>query len=73
MFLGVYWNQPVCPSVHVSVCVQNTTFCQSAGRSTKSHLVTALVCPCTERKKRSISKFFPKQSPSFKDAENQVI
>ena len=30
MFSGVYWNQPVCPSVSVSVCVLNTCFCQSA-------------------------------------------
>ena len=36
MFLGVYWNQPVCPSVGVSVCVQNTSFCQSAGRGINS-------------------------------------
>ena len=47
MFSGVYWNQPVCPSVcasvRVSVCVQNTTFCQSAGGGTKSHSVTVLV------------------------------
>ena len=33
----------VCLSVHVSVCVQNTRFCQSAGGGIKSHLVTALV------------------------------
>ena len=32
----------VCPSV-LSVCVQNTRFCQSAGRGIKSYLVTALV------------------------------
>ena len=35
MFSGMYWNQPVCPSVYpsvrVSVCVQDTTFCQSTG------------------------------------------
>ena len=30
-FLGVYWNQPVCPSVCPFVCVQNTSFCQSHG------------------------------------------
>ena len=30
-------------SVHVSVCVQNTSFCQSAGRGIKSHLMTSLV------------------------------
>ena len=44
MFSGVYWNQPVflsfhvnlsvhpsmCPSVHVSVCVQNISIYQSA-------------------------------------------
>ena len=29
--------------VHVSVCVQNTSFCQSAGEGIKSHLVTALL------------------------------
>ena len=40
---GVYWNQPVCPSVHVSICVQDTTLCQSAGRNIKYHLVTVLV------------------------------
>ena len=47
MFLGVYWNQPVCTSVRmsicVSVCIQNTGFCQSAGGDIKSYLVTALV------------------------------
>ena len=47
MFSGVYWNQPVCLCVHlsicVSVCVQNTTFCQSAGGGIKSHSVTAQV------------------------------
>ena len=47
MFSGVYWNQPVCPSVcvsvRVSVCVQNTSFCQTAGGGIKPHLVTALV------------------------------
>ena len=35
MFWGLYWNQPACPcvsvSVRVSVCVQNPNFCQSAG------------------------------------------
>ena len=30
-------------SVHVSVCVQNTTFCGSAGGGIKAHSVTALV------------------------------
>ena len=39
MFLGVYWNQPVCPSV----CAQNTSFCESAGRGITSHLVIILV------------------------------
>ena len=29
--------------VCVSVCVQNTNFCQSAGGGIKSHLMTALV------------------------------
>ena len=46
-FRGVYWNQLVCPSVclpsGVSVCVQNTTFCQSTDEGIKSHLVTAQV------------------------------
>ena len=43
MFSGVYWNQTVCPSIRVSVCVQNTSFCQSAGGGIKSHLVTSLL------------------------------
>ena len=43
MFSVVYWNQPVCLWVCVSVCVQDTSFCQSPGRDIKSHLVTALV------------------------------
>ena len=30
-------------SVRVSVCVQNTTFCQSTGGGIKSNSVTALV------------------------------
>ena len=33
------------PSVRVSICVQNTSVCQSAGGGTKLHLVTALVIP----------------------------
>ena len=33
----------VCPTIHVSVCVQNTSYCQSTGWGIKSHLVTALV------------------------------
>ena len=61
MFFGVYCNQPVCLSVHpcvrpsvcpstpitvcVSIRVQNTSFCQNAGRFIKSHLVAALVSP----------------------------
>ena len=52
---GVYWNQPVCPSVclavrlsvclsvHPSVCVQSIGFFQSIGGGIKSHLVTTLV------------------------------
>ena len=47
MFLGAYWNQPVCrsvcPCVYVSVCVQDTSFCQRAGGGIMTHLVTALV------------------------------
>ena len=33
----------VCPCVCVSICVQNTSFCQSAGGDIKSHLVIGLV------------------------------
>ena len=33
----------ICVSVHVSACVQNTSFRQSTGGRIKSHLVTALV------------------------------
>ena len=39
-------SQPVClcvSPVHVSFCVQNTSFCQSCGVGIKSHLVTAVV------------------------------
>ena len=35
----------VCLRVYVSVCVQNTSVCQSAGGGIQSHLVTALVNP----------------------------
>ena len=39
--------EPTCLSVivfvHVSLCIQNTTLCQSAGGGIKSHSVTALV------------------------------
>ena len=39
--------ESACLSIHVSVCqsvcVQNTSVCQSAGGGIKSHLVTALV------------------------------
>ena len=41
--------ESACLYARVSVCVQNITFCQSAGEGIKSHLVTALVyyffCP----------------------------
>ena len=47
MFSGVYWNQLVCPpvrvSIRVSVCVQTTSFCQSADGGIKTYLATALV------------------------------
>ena len=43
MLSGVYWNHPVCPSIRVSVFVQNTSFCQSAAVDIKSYLVAALV------------------------------
>ena len=43
MFLEIWWNQPVCPSVCVSVYVQNISFCQSTGAGIKSHLFTVLV------------------------------
>ena len=45
MSSGVYWNQPVCPSMCQSVrlCTKNTSFCQSAGGGIKSQLVTAVV------------------------------
>ena len=35
----------VCLSLYQSICVQNTSVCQSAGWGIKSHLVTALVIP----------------------------
>ena len=37
--MNVYWNQPV----RLSMCIQNTSFCQSAGRVSKSLFVTAQV------------------------------
>ena len=49
----------VCPSIRMSVCVRNISFCQSAGGGIKSHSVRALVysvanqlqclCPCIDR------------------------
>ena len=36
--------ESACLSVHMSACVQNISFCQSASGGIKSHLVTALVC-----------------------------
>ena len=35
--------ESACLSVGMSLYVQNTNFCQSAGRVTKSHSVTALI------------------------------
>ena len=47
IFSGLYWNQPVCLSVclsiRVSICVQNTTFCHSTGGAIKSDSVTPSV------------------------------
>ena len=40
MFWGVYRNWPVRPCVRV--CVQNTSFCHSAGGGIKLHLVMSL-------------------------------
>ena len=42
----------VCMSVRVSFCAKSTSFCQSAGRSTESHLVTT---SCFQRE----DKVFP--------------
>ena len=46
MFSEVDQNQPVCLSVflcvHVSICVQNTSFCEGAGGGIKSRLAAAL-------------------------------
>ena len=39
MFLWAYWNQPVSPSVFVSIWVQNTSFCQSASFSSTPHYI----------------------------------
>ena len=41
VFVGILSS--ACLSVYVSICVQNTNFCQSAGGGSKSHLVTAIV------------------------------
>ena len=41
--LSVCPSVHLCPSILVSVCVQNTSFCQSAGGDIKSHLLTALI------------------------------
>ena len=58
MFSGVYWKQPVCPTiclcVNVSVCVQNTTFCQSSGGGINSHSVTALILFAAELEESKI-------------------
>ena len=35
--------ESTCASIHASVCIQNTSFYQSADGGIKSHLVTALV------------------------------
>ena len=43
MFYGVSWNQPICRSVRVFVCVQDITCCESASVGIKSHLVIAQV------------------------------
>ena len=51
--------ESACLSINVSicqsVCVQNTTVCQSAGRGIKSHLVTALVFIALKETTLSIS------------------
>ena len=45
MFIALQneWNQPVPVSICGSVCLQNNSFCQSAGGGIKLHLVTAVV------------------------------
>ena len=62
MFLGIYLNQPVRPSahpsVHVSVFVQNLSFCQSAGGGIESHLVTAVVSFCDSVCNPSKARFY---------------
>ena len=44
VFLGIL--ESACLSVRVSICIQNITFCQSAGRCIKSHSVTSPVIFC---------------------------
>ena len=63
MFSGVYWSRPVCPSICVSICVQNTSFCQSAGGGIKSHLLTAQVS--TRKKDYHLSHKFVSSANAF--------
>ena len=42
-YTGISLSVHLCVHVSVSICVQNTSFCQSSGGSIKLHLVTALV------------------------------
>ena len=41
----LFVRSSICPSIHVSVCVQNTSVCQSAGRGIMSHSVKSRVLP----------------------------
>ena len=69
--LGVRWNQPVSlsmclcvfVSVHVFVCVQDTSFCESADRGNKSHLVMVLVT--TRYLYTCIYVFIPRWQPDL--------
>ena len=59
MFLRGYTgiSLSVRQSICVSICVRNTTFCQSAGRGIKSHLVTALVWLAFYQMKKKLRAF----------------
>ena len=63
--MNVFWGilESAClsvrPRVHVSIGVQNATFCQSAGGGIKSHSVTVLVKSWSQSFRRAL-KFHTK-------------
>ena len=71
----LYWNQPFCPSMCVSICAQNISFCQSTGGGIMPDLVTAQVYFALKQEKinRNVVSTLDHTIPTFNDPDKEAF